>query len=80
MKRGTHDSSDCKVYNQAVNRQYPPSPFSNQPAPTYTYLNRASLIIMLTIFEAPVDAHCGNSNCSCGESCGCKAGECKCTK
>lgn len=33
---------------------------------------------MFAIVETPINAHCGNSNCNCGDSCKCEAGNCKC--
>nr|AHA31882.1 metallothionein [Russula atropurpurea] len=34
---------------------------------------------MSPVIQNPVNEHhCGNSSCTCGDSCQCKPGECKC--
>nr|ACT83730.1 metallothionein [Serendipita indica] len=33
---------------------------------------------MISETIVPVNQNCGNSSCSCGDSCQCKPGECKC--
>ncbi|KAL7283283.1 hypothetical protein ACG7TL_002712 [Trametes sanguinea] len=33
---------------------------------------------MYSVVDTPKNAACGSSTCNCGETCGCKAGECKC--
>ncbi|KAJ7745909.1 hypothetical protein DFH07DRAFT_942748 [Mycena maculata] len=41
--------------------------------------NSQTLTTMISTTQTPVSPNnCGNSNCSCGANCGCKAGECKC--
>ncbi|KAJ7152641.1 hypothetical protein C8R43DRAFT_1003126, partial [Mycena crocata] len=50
---------------------------------TIAFFNTKSPIpISFTMFsttQVPVSqANCGNASCGCGDTCGCKAGECKC--